>query len=268
MWTQVVGKVALALAPPLNHSWSVAFQVTPRGLATRTLPHGDRTFTMEFDFVDHELHIRASDGAVRTLALRPRTVADFYREVMATLTGMGLPVKVWPVPAEIPSPIRFEEDTVHQSYDPVWVDRWWRVVSQVARIFTVSICGFVGKSARCISSGKLRSGGAVLGKAGAAPRTGVHARRAARSISVGFWPGGDRCPSRVLCVCCPAPAGLSKPACSRTRPTITRVSAVLLPYDAVRTAAAPEERCGRLSTARRRRRCRSSRRGGCSSGRV
>ena len=119
MWTQVVGKVALALAPPLNHSWSVAMQVTPRGLSTRTLPYGDRIFTMEFDFVDHELHIRASDGAVRTLALRPRTVADFYREVMATLDGMGLPVKIWPMPAEVPSPIRFDQDTVHQSYDPV-----------------------------------------------------------------------------------------------------------------------------------------------------
>src|SRR5579864_7306590 len=101
MWTQIVGKVALAQAPPLNHSWAIAMQVTPRGLSTRTLPHGDRTFSIQFDFIDHQLLIRASDEATRTLALRPQTVADFYREVMTTLHAMGLPVKIWPMPVEI-----------------------------------------------------------------------------------------------------------------------------------------------------------------------
>src|SRR5580765_2599164 len=95
MWLQVVGKVALAQAPPLNHSWAIALQVTARGLSTRTLPHGTRTFTLEFDFVDHQLVVRTSDGEVRTLKLVPRTVADFYHEVMATLQSMGLPVKIW-----------------------------------------------------------------------------------------------------------------------------------------------------------------------------
>ncbi len=111
MWTQVVGKVALAQAPPLNHSWSIALQVTPRGLSTRTLPHDARSFTIQFDFIDHQLVICASDGETRTLALRPQTVADFYREVMSTLDGMGLSVKIWPMPVEIPSPIRFDQDT-------------------------------------------------------------------------------------------------------------------------------------------------------------
>src|SRR5204862_3130504 len=86
MWSQVVGKVALALSPPLNHSWGVALQVTARGLATRTLPHGRRSFTIDFDFVDHELSIRATDGAATTLPLvPPRSVADFYRDVMSAL---------------------------------------------------------------------------------------------------------------------------------------------------------------------------------------
>src|SRR5688572_19170740 len=97
MWTQVVGKIALAQAPPLNHSWAIALRVTPRGLSTRTLPHGARAFAIEFDFLDHRLLIHAADGDTRTLRLEPRTVADFYREVMATLDGMGLPVKIWPV---------------------------------------------------------------------------------------------------------------------------------------------------------------------------
>src|SRR6476469_7959235 len=84
MWTQIVGKVALALAPPMNHSWAIAFQVTPRGLSTRRLVHGERSFTIEFDFIDHQLPIRASDGAERRVRLEPRTVASFYAEVMAT----------------------------------------------------------------------------------------------------------------------------------------------------------------------------------------
>src|SRR5262245_20131020 len=97
MWTQIVGKIALAQAPPMNHSWGIAFQITPRGVATRTLPHGARTFTIEFDFIDHHLVIRDSDGAVRPLALRPQSVADFYRDVMRALAQMGLPVKLLPV---------------------------------------------------------------------------------------------------------------------------------------------------------------------------
>src|SRR5436309_3268557 len=88
MWTQVVGKVALAQAPPVNHSWSVAFHLTPRGLSTASLPHGGRAFAMEFDFIDHQLIIRVSDGSRHVLPLEPQSVADFYRAVMATLHEM------------------------------------------------------------------------------------------------------------------------------------------------------------------------------------
>lgn len=97
MWAQIVGKIALAQAPPINHSWAVTFHVTPRGLSTRTLPHGTRAFTMEFDFVDHVLIIRASDGMTKTIVLAPRTVADFYQEVLRTLAGMQLPVRIWQI---------------------------------------------------------------------------------------------------------------------------------------------------------------------------
>src|SRR4051812_25965792 len=97
MWAQVVGKVALAQAPPVNHSWAIALHLTPRGLATRTLPHGARAFGIEFDFIEHQLVIRTSDGVTRSLPLIPRTVADFYREVMAMLRDMGLPVRIWPM---------------------------------------------------------------------------------------------------------------------------------------------------------------------------
>jgi len=117
MWSQIVGKIALAQAPRLNHSWSAALQLTSRGLMTRPLPHGNRTFTIEFDFLDHRLHIVVADGERRSLPLAPRTVGAFYRELMATLEQMKLPVRIWPVPVEIPNPIRFPDDTVHKSYD-------------------------------------------------------------------------------------------------------------------------------------------------------
>ena len=116
MWTQIVGKVALAQSPPLNHSWGVALQVTPRGLTTRPLPHGARTFTMEFDFIDHRLAIVVSDSSRRTIPLTARSVSVFYREVMTTLAEMNLPVRIWPMPSEVANPIRFDEDTVHASY--------------------------------------------------------------------------------------------------------------------------------------------------------
>ena len=110
MWTQIVGKVALALSPPLNHSWAIALQLTPRGLSTRRLASGDRSFAMEFDFIDHQLVIRVSDGSERRLPLEPRSVADFYRDVMAALEGLGLGLTIWPMPVEVPSPIRFDQD--------------------------------------------------------------------------------------------------------------------------------------------------------------
>src|SRR5207253_6963844 len=104
--------------PPVNHCWGSALQLTPRGLTTPTLPHGSRTFAIELDFVDHRLVIRASDGATRTLPLVPRTVADFHREVMGLLDDLGLTVKIWTMPVEVPSPVRFEDDVAHASYDP------------------------------------------------------------------------------------------------------------------------------------------------------
>jgi hypothetical protein len=105
LWTQVIGKVAVAQAPPLNHSWGVALHLTPRGLITPMLPHGQRSFTMEFDFVDHQLITRATDGDIRAVALRPQPVAAFYSQVMTLLAEMSLPVKIWPVSVEMPTPV-------------------------------------------------------------------------------------------------------------------------------------------------------------------
>src|SRR5882762_8519169 len=124
MWTQMVGKVALATAPPINHGWGIALQVTARGLATRTLSYRRRSFAMEFDFIDHQLWIRTSDGDRRSLKLEPKSVAEFYREFRATLRSMSLPERMWPMPVETPYLTRFDQDTEHHSYDPVFAQRF------------------------------------------------------------------------------------------------------------------------------------------------
>jgi len=246
MWTQVVGKVALALAPPLNHSWAIALQITPRGLSTRPLPHGQRTFTIEFDFIDHDLVIRVSDGTVRSLALAPRSVADFYRDVMRTLKEMDLPVKIWPMPSEVPEPIRFDEDRVHSSYDRVYVDRFWRIIAQTERVFHEARCPFVGKC----SPVHFFWGGfdlAVTRFSGrmAPPRDGPAFMREAYShevISHGFWPGGGSLLAPVFyAYAVPEPRGLRE---APVRPSAafysTDLGEFILPYDDVRKSADPE----------------------------
>src|SRR5262249_2393280 len=146
MWTQIVGKVALALTAPLNHFWNIAFLLTPRGFTTHPLTAGARTFTIEFDFIDHQLVIRGSDGTIDRLALTQRSVAAFYRELMSRLHDAGLDVRIWPMPVEIPDPIRFDRDEAHASYDHAAVERFWRTVVSMRPVFEEFRCCFVGKS--------------------------------------------------------------------------------------------------------------------------
>ena len=246
MWTQVVGKVALAQAPPLNHSWGIAMQVTPRGLSTRTLPYGDRTFSIQFDFIDHLLVIHASDDDSRALPLRPQTVADFYREVMETLDAMSLPVKIWPMPVEVPSPVRFDLDTVHRSYDPDSANRCWRIFSQVAQVFARSQCQFVGKCSPVhFFWGAFDLAVTRFSGRPAPPRDGPAFMREAYSrevISHGFWPGGGPVLEPAFyAYAVPEPPGLKE---ARVQPAAAYyhrdLGEFILPYEAVRTAPSPE----------------------------
>jgi len=194
MWSQIVGKIALSQAPPLNHSWSVALQLTSRGLTTRPLPHGHRTFTIEFDFLDHQLHIVVADGDRRSLPLVPQTVAAFYREVMTTLDEMELPVRIWPMPVEIPNPIRFTDDTVHKSYDRDYVSAFWHILVNCERIFSRARCCFLGKASPVhFFWGSFDLAVTRFSGRPAPPREGPEFMREAYShevISHGFWPGG------------------------------------------------------------------------------
>lgn len=246
LWTQVVGKVALAQAPPLNHCWAVALRVTPRGLTTRALPHGERTFTIEFDFVDHRLLIDASDGRMHSMALRPCSVADFYRQLLQTLAAMRLPVTIHPLSTELPQPIRLDRDTQHRSYDPEYVNRLWRILVQVDRVFAESRCAFVGKSSPVnFFWGSFDLAVTRFSGRRAPPREGPAFQREAYShevISHGFWPGsGPLLQPAFYAYAAPEPAGLKQ---ARVQPEAAyyhrELNEFILPYDAVRTANAPE----------------------------
>jgi hypothetical protein len=246
MWTQVVGKIALALAPPLNHSWAIALLVTPRGLTTRRLVHGSRTFTMEFDFLIHRLLIRVSDGTEAAIPLEPRTVADFYREVMARLNAMGLPVTIWSMPVEIPSPIRFENDTAHASYDPVFANRFWRILVQVDEALTRDRCSFIGKASPAhFFWGSFDMAVTRFSGRAAPPRDGPAFMRDAYShevISHGFWPGsGPMLEAAFYAYAVPQPPGFKD---IKARPDAAfyhvELDEFILPYESVRTAASPE----------------------------
>jgi len=247
MWTQVVGKVALALAPPLNQSWGIALQLGARGLVTRPLHHGPRTLTIEFDFVAHELAIRTSDGEVRTLPLAPRTVADFYREVMDVLRAMSLPVKIWPVPVEIPDPIRFDQDTVHHAYDRQYVERLWEILVRCERVLSATRCAFIGKASPVhFFWGSFDLAVTRFSGRPAPPREGPAFMREAYSqevISHGWWPGsGPVLEPAFYAYAVPEPAGLKEsPIAPREAYYHRELGEFVLPYEAVRKSAAPEQ---------------------------
>jgi len=247
MWLQIVGKVALAQSPPVNHSWGVAMELTPRGLGTRLLPYGDRSFTIEFDFIDHHLRIRTTDGDEQSLALVPRSVADFYREVMALLREMRLPIAIWPMPVEIPSPIRFDRDTEHHAYDPDAANRCWQIFMNVGRVLETTRCGFLGKcSPLNFFWGSFDLALTRFSGRPAPPREGPAFMRDAYShevISHGFWPGsGPVLEPAFYAYAVPEPGGLKT---ARVRPDAAyyhnELGEFVLPYEAVRTSSSPED---------------------------
>ncbi len=145
LWTQIIGKIRLALAPKINHWWHSTLYVTTRGLTTSTIPYGTRNFQVTFDFLNHQLLIETSDGTTRSIALAPRSVADFYGAVMSTLREIGIDVQIWTMPQEVAEPIPFEQDEQHAAYDPEAVQRFWQILVQADRIMTLFRSRYPGK---------------------------------------------------------------------------------------------------------------------------
>jgi hypothetical protein len=247
MWTQVVGKVCLALTPRTNHFWNIAFQVTSHGLATPLLRSGDRALTITFDFVTHQLVIQCSDGATETIPLEPRTVADFYRLVMDALRRLSIDVRIWPMPVEIPDhPIRFELDTVHRSYDAKYANAFFRALVAMKPVFESFRCGFAGKCSPVhFFWGSFDLAVTRFSGRRAPERPGADAiTRESYShevISHGFWPGGGPVQEPVFyAYAAPEPGGLKTASIRPAAAFYSKdLSEFLLPYDAVRTAASP-----------------------------
>jgi len=247
MWTQVVGKVRLAQTPLVNHWWNVPLYVSPRGLTTSAIPYGPRSFEMEFDFIGHELVIEDSDGRVERLALAPRTVADFYREVLAALARLGLEVKIWTTPVEIPDPIPFEQDTRHAAYDPEYANRFWRALLHSARVFEEFRARFVGKCSPVhFFWGSFDLAVTRFSGRRAPAREGADAiTREAYShecISHGFWPGGGAVEGAAFySYTAPEPPGLAERAVRPAPAFYSReLKEFLLTYDDARASASPE----------------------------
>jgi hypothetical protein len=145
LWMQIVGKVRMELVPPINHCWNVTLYPTVRGFTTLPMAHGTRILQIDFDFVDHLVLVETSEGGSKKIPLEAMSVAEFYRRFMSALDSLGTPVRIWPVPCEVAQPIPFEQDLTHQSYDPEFAQRFWRILLQTTRVFTVFRARFIGK---------------------------------------------------------------------------------------------------------------------------
>jgi hypothetical protein len=246
MWTQIVGKVRLRLTPLVNHWWNVPLYVSARGLTTSQIPYHDRAFELCFDFLQHRLVLETSDGQAQSIPLAPRSVADFYQDFMAMLQSVGIEVKIWKIPAEIPNPIPFDQDRTHASYDPEFAQRLWRILLSVDAVFNQFRSRFIGKSSPVhffwgsfdLAVSRF-SGRRAPVAANADPIT-----REAYShevSSVGFWPGsGDMKEAAFYSYTVPAPDGFKDarvlPAAAYFHP---QLSEFILKYEAVRSSKSP-----------------------------
>src|SRR4051794_9660520 len=248
MWTQIVGKVCLALMPPANHFWNIAFLISARGLVTPAMPIDHRALTITFDFVDHQLVMQCSDGGCVRIPLEPRTVAEFYRLVMDALHRLGVDVRIWPMPVEVPDPIRFDRDEVHRSYDPQSAHAFWQILVRIKPVLERFRCEFIGKCSPVhFFWGSFDVAVTRFSGRRAPERPGADAMtREAYShevISHGFWPGGGAVAEPAFyAYAAPEPPGLKDAPLRPAAAFYSRdFNEFILPYEAVRTAASPAD---------------------------
>ena len=250
-WTQIVGKIALALRPFLNEWWQIAFQMTPRGLTTGNIPYSGIVFSLDFDFIEHSLIISLSDGRRTRLPLSPRSVASFYREVMAVLRMHDIEVSINPKPVEIPGAISCDVDETHASYDPIFVNRWWQIMLSTEQVLQRYRSPFVGKS----SPTQFFWGSFDLnqtrfsGRSAPMPQGGPRFMRLAEdqeNIACGFWPGNVTAGGVTLgapafySYIYPEPAGFKDAQLDLPSGGYDpKLGEFILPYDAVRQADDP-----------------------------
>jgi hypothetical protein len=248
MWTQIVGKTRLELAPLQNHWWNVPLYLSARGLTTSAMPYRGEMLEIEFDFVSHDLRFRMSTGAILSMPLRPQSVASFYAEYQRCLATLGVDIAINPVPVEIADPIPFAQDEVHHSYDPVYAHRFWRVLSSADLLFTRFSSGFIGKKSpvHFFWGSFDLAVSRFCGRTAPVRKDADLITREAYShevISAGFWPGnGGFGTAAFYCYTAPTPAGLDQ---QPVRPDAAyfdpKLGEFVLRYDDVRSSASPED---------------------------
>jgi hypothetical protein len=253
MRTQIIGKIRLVKTPWVNHSWNVPLYVTARGLTTSPMADGDRSFQIDFDFIDHAVKLETSDGARRQVALRPQSIAAFHDEIMTALRDLGIAVKIYGVPNELPDPIPFREDRAERPYDADYANRFWRVLLQADRLFTGFRACFVGKCSPVhffwgsFDLAVTRfSGRTAPPHPGGVPHLPDAVTREAYShevSSAGFWPGGGPVDyAAFYSYAYPTPIGFNaRPVEPAEAFFHDGLGEFLLPYDAVRKAADPDD---------------------------
>jgi hypothetical protein len=251
LWTQVVGKIRMALTPPVNHWWHVPLYVSARGLTTSPIPAGGRNVEIVFDFLEHQLRIICSDGRRELVALRPISVAQFYRETMEALARLGVRPHVWTTPCEIANPIPFESDEIHRSYDGEAAQRFWRALAQADRVMKVFRGRFIGKASPVhffwgsFDLAVTRFSGRRAPPHPGSPLAPSSVSREAYSHEVsscGFWPGGPGIAPLFYAYAYPEPPGFAD---TRVEPAGAHWDAgmgeFVLPYEAVRSAGDPDQ---------------------------
>src|SRR5579863_4548492 len=255
LWMQIIGKVRLALTPAINHTWNVTFYPTARGVTTSPMPHGAQMLQIDFDFIDHTVRFETSRGGRIALPLKPMAVAEFYRQTMAALGNLGTPVHIWHLPVEVAEPIPFESDSTHKAYDPEYAQRFWRIVLQATRVFTIFRARFTGKvSAVHLFWGALdlactRFSGRIAPEHPSMAGLPDRVTRDAYSHEVsscGFWPGGLGPGGSFIepffySYAYPEPAGYAQYQIGPGEAGFnTQFGEFVLPYEAMRRSADPD----------------------------
>jgi len=252
MWTQIVGKIRLALTPLVNHWWNTALYVTPHGFTTSAMSYKGRLFQINFDFIAHLLLIEVDDGSMKTIPLRPHSVAEFYQETMAALGSLGMPLTIWTTPVEVPDRTPFERDHKHAAYDPEYAQRFWRILAQTSRVFAEFRSRFIGKASPvhffwgAFDLAVTRfSGRQAPSHPGVqnCPRFVMVEAYSHEVSSCGFWPGGGPVNEPVFyAYAYPEPQGFKDHTILPAEAFYHNgMSEFVLPYEVVRTATSPDD---------------------------
>ncbi len=250
LWMQVVGKIRLALVPPINHSWHVTLYPTIRGLTTAPMPYDQRMLQIDFDFQEHLLEVGANDGVRTAFALEPMTVAAFYERVMNALEAIGAPVRIWPMPQEVANPILFTQDTSHAAYDPAYAQRFSNVILQSMRVFTTFRARFRGKVSPihlfwgAMDLACTRFSGRTAPEHPSMPGLPDRITRDAYShevCSCGFWPGMPGVEPMFYSYAYPEPQGYKEYSIGPSAGAYDKnLGEFVLPYEEMRRSADPD----------------------------